>query len=162
MKSASSQRPHRMVGAEPHRLVDRLDRAHAFLERVDRLVDHRQQDAVDDERREVLRHGGRLAEASTKPGPARKSSPRSAMPRMSSTSCITGTGFMKWMPMNCSGRSVEAARRVIEIDDVLDATIASFFSTGQSALNILRLTLSSSVAASITRSHLARSGNPDA
>ena len=25
------------------------------------------------------------------------------MPRMSSTSCMRGTGFMKWMPMNCSG-----------------------------------------------------------
>jgi hypothetical protein len=29
-----------------------------------------------------------------------------AMPRTSSTSFITGTGFMKWMPMNRSGRSV--------------------------------------------------------
>ena len=48
-----------------------------------------------------------------------------AMPRMSSTSCITGTGFMKWMPMNCSGRSVAAASRVIEIDEVLVASIAS-------------------------------------
>ena len=41
------------------------------------------------------------------------------MPRMTSTSSISGTGFMKWMPMNCSGRSVEAASRVIEIDEVL-------------------------------------------
>ena len=32
------------------------------------------------------------------------------------------------MPMNCSGRSVEAASRVIEIDDVLVARIASGFS----------------------------------
>ena len=48
-----------------------------------------------------------------------------AMPRMSSTSCITGTGFMKWMPMKRSGRSVAAASRVIEIDEVLVASIAS-------------------------------------
>ena len=48
-----------------------------------------------------------------------------AMPRISSTSSMRGTGFMKWMPMNFSGRSVEAASRVIEIDEVLLATIAS-------------------------------------
>ena len=48
------QRPHRVVGAELHRVVDALDRADALVERVDRLVDHRQQDAVDDEGREVL------------------------------------------------------------------------------------------------------------
>ena len=47
------------------------------------------------------------------------------MPRISSTSCITGTGFMKWMPMKRSGRSVAAASRVIEIDEVFVATSAS-------------------------------------
>src|SRR6266571_948830 len=41
-----------------------------------------------------------------------------AMPRISSTRLITGTGFMKCMPMNFPGRSVAAARRVIEIDEV--------------------------------------------
>ena len=39
-----------------------LDRADAFIERVDRLVDHRHQDAVDDEGREVLGVGDVLAE----------------------------------------------------------------------------------------------------
>ena len=34
---------------------------------------------------------------------------------------ITGTGFMKCMPMNLPGRSVAAASRVIEIDEVLVA-----------------------------------------
>src|SRR5215471_1142457 len=38
-----------------------------------------------------------------------------AMPRMSSTSSMSGTGFMKWMPMKRSGRSVEEASRVIAI-----------------------------------------------
>ena len=47
------------------------------------------------------------------------------MPRMTSTSCMTGTGFMKCIPMNASGRRVAAARRVIEIEDVFDARIAS-------------------------------------
>ena len=55
-----------------------------------------------------------------------------AMPRTSSTSFITGTGFMKWMPMKRSGRSVAEARRVIEIDEVLVASIASGLSCGQS------------------------------
>jgi hypothetical protein len=53
------QRAHRVVGAELHGGVDGIDRADAFVKRVDRLVDHRQQDAVDDEGREILgdRHG---------------------------------------------------------------------------------------------------------
>ena len=46
------------------------------------------------------------------------------MPRMISTSCITGTGFMKCMPMTRSGRRVAAPSVVIEIDDVLLARIA--------------------------------------
>ncbi len=54
-----------------------------------------------------------------------------AMPRTSSTSFITGTGFMKWMPMKRSGRSVAEARRVMESEEVLVARIASGFSTEQ-------------------------------
>ena len=46
------------------------------------------------------------------------------------------------MPMNFSGRSVEAASRVIEIDDVLVPTIASGFRFGQRSAKILRLTSS--------------------
>ena len=52
-----------MVGAEPHRGVDRLDGTDAFVERVDRLVDHRQEDAVDDECGEVFGDGDRLVES---------------------------------------------------------------------------------------------------
>ena len=54
--------------------------------------------------------------------------------------------------MKCSGRSVAAASRVIEIDEVLVARIASGFSSGQRSAKILRLTSSFSVADSITRS----------
>ena len=61
MKSASVERAHRLVGAELHRGVDDLDGADALVERVDRLVDHRHQDAVDDEGREVLGRGRGLA-----------------------------------------------------------------------------------------------------
>ena len=45
------------------------------------------------------------------------------MPRMSSTNCMIGTGFIKWNPMNFSGRSVRLANRVIEMDDVFDVRI---------------------------------------
>jgi hypothetical protein len=65
---------------------------------------------------------------------------------------MRGTGFMKWMPMKCSGRSVEEASRVIEIDDVFEARMASGFSEAQISEKILRLTSSFSVAVSMTRS----------
>ena len=56
-----------------------------------------------------------------------------AMPRMISTSFITGTGFMKCMPMNFSGRSVAAPSRVIEIDEVFDASRQDGLSDAASA-----------------------------
>ena len=43
---------------------------------------------------------------------------------MTSTSCITGTGFMKCMPITFSGRLVAAASLVIEIELVLVARMA--------------------------------------
>ena len=61
------------------------------------------------------------------------------MPRINSTSSITGTGFMKWMPMKRSGRSVDAASRVIEIDDVLVPMIASGLSDRAEAREDLAL-----------------------
>ena len=48
-----------------------------------------------------------------------------ASPRITSTNVITGTGFMKCMPMTRSGRAVSAAIAVIEMEDVLLARIAS-------------------------------------
>ena len=48
-----------------------------------------------------------------------------ACPRITSTSAISGTGFMKCMPMTFSGRRVAAPSLVIEIDDVLEARMAS-------------------------------------
>ena len=51
-----------VMRAELHRGVDRLDVPDALIERVDRLVDHRQQDAVDDEGREIFRNRDRLVE----------------------------------------------------------------------------------------------------
>ena len=53
---------HRVVGAELQRGVDGDDGADALVERVDRLVDHRHQHAVDDEGGEVLGARGDLAD----------------------------------------------------------------------------------------------------
>ena len=65
--------------------------------------------------------------------------------------------------MKRSGRSVAAARRVIEIDEVLVASIASGLQlTGRAPVKILRLTASFSVAASITRSQSPRSSRSGA
>jgi hypothetical protein len=47
-----------------------------------------------------------------------------AIPRMTSTSFITGTGFMKCIPMNRSGLRVAPASLVIDIELVLLARIA--------------------------------------
>ena len=79
------------------------------------------------------------------------------MPRITSTSCITGTGFMKCRPMNRSGRSVLDASRVIEIDEVFEARIVSGFSTGTRVAKIWFFTASRSVAASMIRSFVPRS-----
>ena len=54
--------------------------------------------------------------------------------------------------MNFPGLSVYDARRVIEMEDVLEAKTASFLQTATTLLNIFSLISSSSVAASIIRS----------
>src|SRR4029079_2751095 len=56
--------------------------------------------------------------------------------------------------MKRPGRSVEDASRVIEIDEVLVARIASDFNDEQSSPKILRLTSSFSAAVSMTTSPL--------
>src|SRR5262245_10202892 len=50
-----------MMSTKSHGDVDAFDRAYAFIERIDRLVDHREQDPVYDEGREILRDGRGLA-----------------------------------------------------------------------------------------------------
>ncbi len=118
--------------------VDGVDRADALVQRVDRLVDHRQQDAVDDEGREIFGRRDGLAQRDRQLAEPRRRFPVGAMPRISSTSCITGTGFMKCMPMKRPGRSVPQPRRVIEIDEVLEAIIASATECGTSVFEDLR------------------------
>ncbi|MND01363.1 hypothetical protein D3C83_203310 [compost metagenome] len=77
------------------------------------------------------------------------------MPRISSTRPISGTGFMKCMPMNLPGRSVTEASRVTEIDEVLVASSTLGGRPSQTFLKISRLTASFSVAASTIRSQSA-------
>ncbi|MNY57445.1 hypothetical protein D3C86_1936520 [compost metagenome] len=60
-------------------------------------------------------------------------------PRMISTSAIIGTGLKKCMPMKRSARLVAAASLVMEIDEVLDATMTSGATTASTCLRILSL-----------------------
>ena len=59
---------------------------------------------------------------------------------MTSTNFITGTGFMKCMPITLSGLDVAFAREVIEIDDVLLAMMASGLSNWSSCFKTPCLT----------------------
>ena len=72
------------------------------------------------------------------------------MPRIISTSSITGTGFMKCMPINFSGRLVAAASRVMEIEEVFEAISASGDKTAQTSFKMPVLISSFSLAASMT------------
>src|SRR5436190_20493684 len=78
-----------------------------------------------------------------------------SLPRTTSTSFISGTGFMKCMPITRSARFVLAASIVIEIDDVLLARIAFAGSAWSAAWNTFVLTSRFSVTASMQRSTLA-------
>lgn len=73
-----------------------------------------------------------------------------ARPRMTSTSCITGTGFMKCMPMTWPGRFVTAAISVIEMLEVLLARIVPAGQAASSVVKICFLRSQLSVTASIT------------
>ena len=71
-------------------------------------------------------------------------------PRMISTKAIMGTGLKKCMPIKRSARVVAAASLVMEIDEVLDATMTSAASKPSTCFKILTLRSKFSVAASIT------------
>ena len=136
------QRAHRLVGAELHRGVDVLGGAEALHQREAGLVEHRDEDAVDDEARVVLARPPGLAHLlGQRPGALRRSRREVAAPRMSSTSCITGTGFMKCMPMTASGRLVAAAMRVMGIDEVLVASTPPGRTTASRSWKMLLLQL---------------------
>ncbi len=71
---------------------------------------------------------------------------------MTSTSFITGTGFMKCMPMTRSARPVNARDLVMEIDDVLLARMAVFGADASSIRKISSFSPGFSGTASTTRS----------
>jgi len=78
-------------------------------------------------------------------------------PRMTSTNFISGTGFMKCMPMKRSARLVAAARRVMGMLDVFEARMALGPTRPSSSAKSLRLTSTFSTTASTTRSQPASS-----
>ena len=82
-----------------------------------------------------------------------------ARPRITSTSFITGTGFMKCMPMTCSGRCVAAAILVTEMEEVLVARMALFGQMRSSSRKSFSLASSRSKMASITTSQLEKSSS---
>ena len=71
---------------------------------------------------------------------------------MSSTSCITGTGFMKCIPITASGRLVAAAMRVMGIDEVLVASTPPGRTTASSSWKMRFFSSSFSVTASMATS----------
>ena len=73
-------------------------------------------------------------------------------PRITSTSFITGTGFMKCMPMTWSGLLVTEAIFVIEIEEVFEARIVFGLVLSSSSLKIFNFKSIFSVAASMTNS----------
>ena len=73
-----------------------------------------------------------------------------ARPQMTSTSFITGTGFMKCMPITLSGRLVLAAMRPMGMDEVLEARMTCGGQTSSRVWKILNLIASFSLAASTT------------
>src|SRR5947208_3402706 len=75
-----------------------------------------------------------------------------AWPRITSTSCITGTGFMKCMPMTRPGRRVRAAISVMEIELVLLARMAPSSARASSSAKSRNLRSGRSLAASTTSS----------
>ena len=75
--------------------------------------------------------------------------------RITSTSTITGTGFMKCMPINRSGRLVSAASVVMAIEDVLLAMITSSRSRWSASVSTWRLISSFSGTASTRKSAFA-------
>ena len=53
-KIRESQRTHRLIGAELHRLIDVRGRGDALVQNKNRFVDHRHENAIDREARHVF------------------------------------------------------------------------------------------------------------
>ena len=56
------QRPHRVVGPQFHRTVNRHHVADTFIQRIDGLIDHRHQQSVDDKSRKIFCAGRGFAQ----------------------------------------------------------------------------------------------------
>ena len=79
------------------------------------------------------------------------------MVRTTSTSFISGTGLKKCSPINRSGRLVAVISSVMEMDEVFEAKMASFFTMPSSDAYIFFFSSTFSMMASIMMSQSARS-----
>src|SRR5216683_6909577 len=61
------ERPHRLIGAQLHRSINVGDTADSLIERIDRFIDHREQNAIYDKARKIFRGHRAFAELSGKP-----------------------------------------------------------------------------------------------
>ena len=98
------QGTHGVVHPQAHDGVDGFGRADALLQGEDGLVDHRAQDAVGDEAREVLGFDRLLAHLAPDLDGGGQRVVGGARARMTSSSFISGTGLKKCIPMTFSGR----------------------------------------------------------
>ena len=74
------------------------------------------------------------------------------VPRMTSTSFITVAGLKKCIPINFSGRFVDEAISVMEMEEVLEARMVSLLQILSNSAKMLFLMSRFSMAASTTRS----------
>lgn len=82
-------------------------------------------------------------------------------PLIISTKVITGTGFMKWIPITLLGRLTNRASLVIEIEEVLEARIPSGARTSSKVSKIFLLMSKFSVTAyKLANTTESRSGEP--
>ena len=116
------------------------------------LVDHGQQDPVDREAGSVIdpNDGGPIRSPSFMV--VSKVSSLVSSPQTASTSCITGGGLKKCMPITLSCRCTHEAIFVMEIDDVLEARIVAGGQSVSSSLYKRCLMEKSSTIASMMKS----------
>ena len=135
-KVAESQRSHRMVEAEFADVIDVFFGSNAFHQSLDSFVQHRDDDTVASEAREVVNFDRCFAEVFRSLSIFSYVSSEVAMPLMTSINFMTGAGLKKCMPMTLSGRFVAAPIWVIARDEVLDARIVC---SGQSSSSSLKI-----------------------
>lgn len=158
-KICQSQRTHGNISAQFHCFVNVFLCANTFVQGINSLVDVGHQQTVSNESRNISGCWSLLSHQSCQSELHHMyfwvvSNVWSEVwsPRITSTSFITGTGFIKCIPITCPGLSVALAKSVIEIDEVLLAKMADFFTTLSTDAKTDFFTLEFSTIASTTKS----------